>query len=342
MNTQAILGIDVSKDKLDCALLLGSAVHRKTILNDPKGFADLDAWLSELRAQNLHACLEATGRYGLSVSLHLTQSGRQVSVVNPALVLAHGRSRLTRNKNDAADALLIADFCREKQPRPWLAPTTAQRELQELTRLHQERKNDLVREKNRLESAPQSAEVRRLLQKHLRQLEKQIEQIEAAIGDLITGDSQLQQDCQLLESIPGIGRTTAAAILGELWFYAQLDGARAAAAYAGLTPAQRQSGSSLKSSSLCRAGNKRLRKAMYFPAISAMTHNPIIQQKAARWAAAGKRKMQIVAAAMHHLLRIAYGVLKNQTPFDPAWGQRAKTSLNAGRTEKEILKEDKA
>src|SRR4051794_32994460 len=98
MNANAILGIDASKDKLDCALLLGPAVHHKTIANDQKGFADLDAWLNALRVQNLHACLEATGRYGLSVALHLAaQSGRQVSVVNPALILAHGRSRLNRN-----------------------------------------------------------------------------------------------------------------------------------------------------------------------------------------------------------------------------------------------------
>jgi transposase len=338
MNTNAILGIDISKDKLDCALLLGPSVHRKTIGNDRKGFADLDAWLEQLRVQNLHACLEATGRYGLALSLHLVQSGRQLSVINPALIKAHGRSRLNRNKNDSADALLIADFCREKQPRPWTPPTANQRQLQELTRLYQDRKNDLVREKNRLESAPQSRSVRSLLQKHLRQLEKQIQQIEQAINELIQGDAQLEREIRLLESIPGIGRITAAIILGELWFHTQLENARAAAAYAGLTPAQRQSGSSLKSSSLCRTGNKRLRKALYFPAIVAMTHNPLIQQKAARWAAAGKRKIQIISAAMHHLLRLAFGVLKNQTPFNPSWKQEpsAKTQTQ------EILKEDKA
>lgn len=328
MNTIPILGIDIAKDKLDCALLVGPAVHRKTILNDEKGFADLDAWLSGLRVQNLHACLEATGRYGLQVALHLADSACcQVSVVNPALIQAHGRSRLQRNKNDRADALLIADFCREKQPRPWTPPTPIQRQLQELTRLYQERKQDLVREKNRLESAPQSLQVRRLLQKHLRQLEKQIEQIQAAIDELIASQPAMQKDCQLLESIPGIGRATAAIILGELWFYQQMTGVRAAAAYAGLTPAQRQSGASLKGSCLCRTGNKHLRRALYFPAIAALGHNPLIQQKAARWTQSGKRKMQIVAAAMHHLLRLAYGVLKNQKPFDPNWPQ-----TNAGQT----------
>ena len=338
MNSKAFLGIDISKDKLDCALLVGASVHRKTISNDGPGFAALDAWLAELRIQSLHACLEATGRYGLDVSLHLVQAGRHISVVNPALIHAHGRSRLNRNKNDSADALLIADFCREKQPRPWTPPTASQRHLQELTRLYQDRKNDLVREKNRVESAPQSADVRRLLNKHLRQLEKQIEQIQEAIGQLIAGDAQLQRDTQLLESIPGIGRATAAIILGELWFYSQLEDARAAAAYAGLTPAQKQSGTSLKRSSLCRAGNKRLRKALYFPAIAALGHNPLIQQKAVRWAAAGKRKMQIVSAAMHHLLRLAFGVLKNQAPFDPNWNLEA---LPAEKN-KENLKEDKA
>ena len=323
MNTNPVLGIDISKEKLDCALLIGLAVHRKTFGNDPKGFAELDQWLAQLPAQNLHACLEATGRYGLPLCLHLAGAQRRVSVVNPALIKAHGRSRLNRNKNDQADALLIADFCREKQPRPWTPPTPQQRQLQELARLHQDRKSDLVREKNRLESAPQAKTVRALLQQQIRALEKQILQIESAIDDLAKADPRLKAELALLETIPGIGRVTAAVILAELWFYPELEDARAAAAYAGLTPAQRQSGSSLKKTTLCRTGNKRLRKALYFPAISALAHNPLIRQKAARWAAGGKRKMQIVAAAMHHLLRLAFGVLKNQTPFDPNWTAKA-------------------
>src|SRR5207244_2517527 len=98
-----------------------------------------------------------------------------------------------------------------------------------------------------------------------------------------------------------------------------------------------QSGSSLKKSSLCRAGNKHLRRALYFPAITALRCNAIIQQKAARWTLAGKRKMQVVAAAMHHLLRLAYGVLKNQVPFDPNW-----KTPKAGQKTPQNLKEDKA
>ncbi len=73
-------------------------------------------------------------------------------------------------------------------------------------------------------------------------------------------------------------------------------------------------------------------KALYFPAVAALRFNPLIQQKSIRWTVAGKRKMQIIAAAMHHLLRLAFGVRKNQKPFNAEW----KTKKAAEKQTQEI------
>ena len=89
------------------------------------------------------------------------------------------------------------------------------------------------------------------------------------------------------------------------------------AAFAGLAPRIHQSGSSVRAQSrLCKVGSARLRKGLYFPAMSALRHNPLIRDLGARLSAQGKCKMVILGAAMRKLLHIAYGVLKSGKPFD--------------------------
>ncbi len=123
----------------------------------------------------------------------------------------------------------------------------------------------------------------------------------------------------LLASIPGIGTTTAAAILSEIGSVSQFASARQLTAFAGLDPRIRESGSSVRGRScLSKAGSPRLRKALYFPALAALRFNPAIAALRARLLAAGKVKKLIMGAAMRKLLQIAFGVLKSGVPFDAA------------------------
>ncbi len=122
----------------------------------------------------------------------------------------------------------------------------------------------------------------------------------------------------MLVSIPGIADTTAAAILAELLDVTQFAGARQVAAFAGLVPRIRQSGSSVRGhSSLSKIGSSRLRKCLYFPAMVALRFNPAVRDMGARLSAGGKSKLVIIGAAMRKLLQIAFGVLKSGRPFDP-------------------------
>ena len=100
--------------------------------------------------------------------------------------------------------------------------------------------------------------------------------------------------------------------------------ARQVAAFAGLVPKHRESGSSVRGRpKLCKVGTARLRKAMYFPAIVATHHNPIIKAMSERLTQRGKCRMVIIGAAMRKLIHIAYGVLKSGKPFDPDYGKTA-------------------
>ena len=114
-----ILGIDVCKQRFDVALLLGERFRQSVFANTETGFAELLRWLSQHRPAPdapLHACMEATGNWGLDLAEVLYGAGMQVSIVNPSRVKAYGQSELARNKTDKLDAALIARFCRAHRP----------------------------------------------------------------------------------------------------------------------------------------------------------------------------------------------------------------------------------
>ncbi len=179
-------------------------------------------------------------------------------------------------------------------------------------------------EENRLQSGITSAEVRSSLEEHIAYLQEQIDKTKHQIRDHINQNPDLKNKARLLESIPGIGAATATLLLAELGDIKQFSSARQVAAFAGLVPRIRESGSSVRSRArLSKVGSSRLRKAMYFPAITALRFNPLIRGLGLRLSAAGKSKMLIVGAAMRKLLHIAYGVLKSQRPFDPTFSTQS-------------------
>jgi transposase len=320
----AILGIDVAQATLEVALLHNGQTHQGHFANTEAGLAQLARWLEKRRVRELHVCLEATGRYGDAVALLLHEQGHQVSVVNPAQIHAFARTTLQRNKTDHSDARLIAQFCQLHHPPLWTPPTPEVRALQELVRRLEALMQMRQQEHNRLQSGVTSAVVRATLESHLAYLDEQIAQVEQRIHDHIDQHPDLKRQAELLRSIPGIGAKTAATILGEVGDIQQFAGAPQLAAYAGLTPRQHQSGTSIhRPARLCKTGNAALRKALYFPALSALRFNPIIRALRERLRQAGKRPMQIVGAAMRKLLHLVFGVLKSGRPFDPLHGQTA-------------------
>ena len=120
-------------------------------------------------------------------------------------------------------------------------------------------------------------------------------------------------------SIPGIGETTAAWLLSEVQVSAY-SSARQVAAHAGLTPQHHESGTSVRRRTrLSKTGNRRLRRALYLPAVVAKRYNPIIRAFCQRLQERGKRPMEIIGAAMRKLLHIVYGVLKSGKAFDPSF-----------------------
>jgi transposase len=323
--TEPILGIDIAKLKFNVCLIQHSGkLKHKLFANTASGFEQLRDWLSKQSVERVHACLEATGTYGEALSLFLHEAGQTVSVVNPAAIKAFAQSRLSRTKTDRVDAELIARFCQAQAPPAWTPLPAEGRELQALVRRLESLIEMRVMEENRLSSGVTVKAVRESVQEHLAYLTEQIKRTEELIRQHINNHPRLKRQSELLDSIPGIAETTAALLLAEITDIKQYRSARQVAAYAGLVPRERQSGSSLRGRArLSKIGNARLRKALYFPAITALRCSRFFQSWAEGLRQRGKCKMTVICAVMRKLIHLAYGVLKSEQPFDPEWAKSA-------------------
>lgn len=320
-----VLGIDIAKLKFNiCLLNLNGKLKHKVFPNTEAGFQQLSAWLIKHKMERVHACLEATGAYGEALALYLHKADHQVSVINPAAIKAFAASRLSRTKTDRVDAELLARFCQAQQPPTWTPPVSEVRELQALVRRLEALTEMRVAEENRLEAIITVEVVRSSVEEHIGYLDRQIELTKESIRLHINSHPGLRRHSELLDSIPGIGETTAATLLAEITDITQYQSARQVAAYAGLVPRERHSGSSVRGRTrLSKIGNARLRKALYFPAITALRCSSFFQAWAEGLRERGKCKMSVIGAAMRKLIHLAYGVLKTGKPFDPEWAKSA-------------------
>ena len=316
--TKSIAGIDVSKLTLDVVLLQGERMQHRVIQNDPKGFKELTGWMSNTHPAQMHACMEATGRYGLAAAEYLYAQGYLVSVVNPARIKAYATSKLRRSKTDKADAKLIAEFCEREKPALWSPLPAHFQALKDLIHHLEDLQCAKQQEHNRMEFQAAHPLVNENLHAHISLLEEQIRRVRKAIHIHILAYPDLRHLVHLLVSIPGIGEITAVWILVEIRDFREFSNARQLAAYAGLNPRINISGTSVhKKTRLSKTGNAKLRKALFMSAVVAKTHNPIIQTFCTRLSKCGLCKMEIIGAAMRKLLHLSYGVLKNDLPFDP-------------------------
>lgn len=312
------LGIDVSKATLDVNVVIAGKPLGKRFDNTTQGHRALIEWLRHRKLGQVHACLEATGRYSLGIALALHQAGHIVSIINPAQIRDFTRTRLGRNKTDQADALLIRQYAELFAPPAWQPPSPALRRLCELQTMRAGFVAGRVEWQNRAGSLAGDQRADALAAATIAHFTAQIAAVEQAIRDLIDADDDLRRKRDLLLSIDGVGETLAAVILAELPGPDAITSSRQAVAYAGLNPSRFQSGSSVnRPTRISKIGNATLRTALYMPAMVAIRHNKAVAALAARLRAKGELTgKQIVIAAMRKLLVICFGVLKNGRPFD--------------------------
>lgn len=317
--TVITVGLDVSAERLDAAATAG---QRQRVANTPAGHSRLLAWLQQLGGPTqVSVGLEATGTYHRPVALALAVAGYAVRVCNPLQVARYSQALLARTKTDAVDAGTLAQFCARHAELPlWQPPTLEQERLQVLVRTRALLLEQVQQLRNRQHAASYTAHaalVAALQAPILAALDQQVARIEQELTHLQQAATTLGQQLRWVQSIPGVGLVTAAVLLAEIPLE-RLTDAKQVAAYTGLCPRQRQSGSSVHGQrGVGGYGPAALRRALFLPALTALRWNPVLHAFGERLRARGKPKRVIAVAAMRKLVELAWTLVHSQQPFDP-------------------------
>ena len=306
--TGRIVGIDVSKDRLDVAVLPeGSTLVAG---RDGKGLAELCEQLRVL--EPMLVAIEATGGFE-SVAAALASAGLPVVVVNPAQVRHFAKAIGQRAKTDPIDAAVIARFAQATKPQVRALPDEATRLLADLVARRRQIVDMMAAERQRRGRTT----VRRLLRsidRLLAALQKELSEIDAEIDASVRGSPVWRETEDLLASVPGVGPVTARTLIAEMPELGTL-GRRQIAALAGLAPFVRQSGQ-WKGKSMVAGGRKTVRTALFMAALVAGRYNPVLKAFRQRLVAAGKPKIVAAIAVARKLLTILNAILRDRRPWN--------------------------
>ena len=320
-----IVGIDVSKAKLDCLWLRDPELMKaksKVIENTAQGHQNLVAWLNatlQCPPSQVLVVMEATGIYHEQLAQALYAAGFAVAVVNPVQIKRFGQSLGAVHKTDKQDSFIIARYGATQHPSLWQPEAAEIRELKALVTRLEMLEKDCQRESNRLEKAQLSHSSEIVIQsirKMFEELTAEKKRLQREIDDHINRQPRLKKDRALLESIPGIGPVLSRVMLSVI-HSRDFRHARDVAAYLGVIPVLVESGLFKGKSRLSKRGPARVRAKLYMAAIVASQHNTLIAAQKARLLANGKTKMQALGAAMRKLVHLCFGVIKNQTEYSP-------------------------
>jgi len=310
MTPPVFIGIDVAKDSIDvCVLPSGDVWHGGT---SPKEIQALRGRLRRLRPQLI--VLEATGGYGTTLAAELQEAGLDVAVVNPRQVRAFARAVGVLAKTDTLDARMLALFGQKIEPPARPLGDENARQIKALVARRRQLVALRTAERNRLTRAA-IAEVRASIQEVLGTIEQQLRDTDRRIHQAIVASPLWLEKAALLESVPGLGRVTASALLAELPELGQLT-RREIAALVGVAPMNRDSGT-LRGRRLISGGRTSVRQALYMATLVATQWNPIIRAHYNHLCAAGKKKIVALVACMRKLITILNAMVRKNQHWEP-------------------------
>jgi transposase len=295
-------GLDVAK--LSLQLHLAGRFHSLT--NDVKGHTQL---LKLLRAHpQIHVVCEATGGYEQAFVRVLQAASVPVSIIEAGRVRHFARAQGQRAKTDPIDAAVLSAYGLTFKPAANAAVSAQQQQLADLF----QRRRQLVRllgiEHNHAEHYTDPFQLRQSKQL-CKLLEKQRDQCETALAQLIAKDPVLTHKAERLQTIPGVGPVVATTMLAEMPELGKLT-AQTAAALAGVAPYNQDSGA-FKGFRRISGGRGIVRCALYMATLSAVKHDRILKEFYQRLLTAGKKPLVAMTACMRKLVILMNRLLKN-------------------------------
>jgi transposase len=307
MAAVTFIGIDVSKDQLDVAILPTS--ESLEVANDEAG---ISALLQQLKGcQAPLVVLEATGGYETAVAAALSVHGIPVAIVNPRQVRDFARATGQLAKTDAIDAAILALFAERVRPEPKPLPDELTQDLQALLTRRRQLIDMLTAERNRL--ARSARAVRKSIEKHVRWLERQLQDSDTEIAAFISKSPLWRAKENLLRSVPGIGPVASRTLLADLPELGRLN-RKQIAALVGVAPLARDSGT-LKGKRFIWGGRANVRSVLYMATLAATRSNPVIRAHYLRLISAGKPTKVALVACMRKLLVTLNAMVRTGEPW---------------------------
>jgi len=323
------VGIDIAAATFTAAWCTEAGWHHATFEQRTTDYGRLVHQLRQIAApEQTLVVMEVTGTYWLALAWFLHDRGLVVSIVNPTQANLFARLEMQHAKTDRIDAYLLAEFARQRQPAAWTPPPTICEQLQQ--RLHQ--RDDLLgiktQETNRLHALRKNpraeATVLERLERHIAFLQTEIDVLDGELEDLLNSAHDWTDAAHRLFTIPGMGKIAVAWILVATQAFAYCDTPEQAAAFAGLVPYRRESGSSRRGHRpVGRGGHAALRKTLYMSTLSAARINPCIKSLYNRLLARGKPNKVARIASARKLIHIAWAVVVKERDFDPSFALRS-------------------
>lgn len=307
MATSSYVGIDVSKDRLDVAVL--GKRQEKQVGNTQEGIHGLVEWMVALEPELI--VVEATGGYQRAVVDALFWAGLAVAVVNPARVRQFARACGLLAKTDKLDARVLAVFGQKVQPRRYESKSEAGKQLSALLVRRRQLDEMVKAEQNRLRTISQS--LRGSLERIIACLKEEKKILDAQIQQFVVEQEGWQEQTEILNSAPGVGKVTTATLLAELPELGKMD-RKKIAALVGVAPMNYDSGKK-RGYRKTKGGRTNVRSVLYMSTLVATRYNPVIQTQYQQLLKRGKLKKVALTACMRKFLTILNAMLRDQQPF---------------------------
>jgi len=310
-----VVGIDVSKPKLDCyALAPGQA---RGVTNAAAGHRELIEWMTALGVRLV--VLEATGGYERAVVQALRRAGLEVRVVDPKRVRQFARAMGRLAKNDRIDARMIAEFGAVSVA---VAPSgvvieddPAREHLSGLLGSRQ----DLIEHQTSLQQQAVAAPpgpARRALQVPLKSIARAIDQLDKQIAAAIATHPPFAALARRLDTVPGIGPVAIAGLIAWLPELGRLERGQLAA-LVGIAPFDDDSAQRSGQRHI-QGGRCKLRNVLYMAAMGGATrHNPVLHAYYLRLLQKGKEPKVAIIACLRKLLTILNTMIARQQDWQP-------------------------
>ena len=338
-----VLGIDVAQDELVCCFgkmyddFTPELISHKTFVNSLKGFESLLTWVGKLSdaSVSVRYVMEATGIYHEKFAYFLNDQGLDLSIILPNKISNYARTLDVKTVTDKTASEAIALFGLERKLDNWEPPKGVYKKLQQLSRERGQLMDEQTVIKNQLHAESKEARPhensKQRSNKRLALIKKQIQDIQEEVEELINTNDEVKEIVILLRSIPGIGKITAATILGETNGFNLIRNKRQLTSYAGLDVKEKQSGTSVRGkATISKKGNKQLRKAMHLPALTAIRSDDRFKAIFIRLVSKHGVKMKAVVAVQRKLLEMTFTMFKSKTKFDKNYFKGAEEIVEQG------------